>query len=62
MLDFIYDPHVRRLITDGQEAWPWSRLSGSRLTKIGYKLVCLRCAQLGIEQPTRAEAAGWRRY
>lgn len=61
VLDFIYDPHVSRLVTDGSNNWPWSRLSGSRLMKIGYKLVCLRCAQIGIDQPTREEAASWRR-
>lgn len=59
VLDFIYDVHVSRLVTEGQEFWPYSRLSGSRLSKIGYKLVCLRCAQIGVDQPTREEARAW---
>jgi len=60
VLEFIYDPAVMRLVMDGQEHWPWSRISGSRLTKIGYRLIVLRCAQLGIEPPTRAQASAWR--
>lgn len=61
VLDFIYDPAVPRLVLNGSSAWPWSRLSNSRLTKIGYALIVLRCAQLGITPPTRKEAEEWRR-
>lgn len=60
VLDFIYDPAVLSLITDGQEHWPWSRLSASRIDKIGYRLIVLRCAQIGVEPPTRTEAREWR--
>jgi len=59
VLMFICDPAVRRLILDGSDSWPYSRLSGSRLSKIGYKLIVLRCAQLGIEPPTRSQASEW---
>lgn len=60
VLAFIYDPAVARLIFQGSDTWPYSRLSASRLEKIGYRLIVLRCAQLGIEQPSRAEAREWR--
>lgn len=61
VLDFIYDLSVRRIVTDGQEFWPWSRLSASRIEKIGYRLVVLRCAQIGVDPPTHTEAREWRR-
>lgn len=59
VLDFIYDTHTRKLIKEGSDFWPYSRLSASRLEKIGYKLIVLRCAQIGIDPPTRAEAREW---
>jgi hypothetical protein len=59
VLDFIYDPVVRRLVTAGSASWPYSRLSASRVEKIGYTLVVLRCAQIGIGVPSRDEARAW---
>lgn len=59
VLKFICDPSVRELIMRDSDTWPYSRLSGSRLSKIGYKLIVLRCAQIGIDPPTRKEAAEW---
>lgn len=61
VLDFIYDHTVWKLIFDDSHLWPYSRLSASRAEKIGYKLIKLRCAQIGVDQPTREEAKAWRR-
>lgn len=60
VIDFIYDKSVPTLIMRGSNGWPYSRLSRSRLDKIAYKLIALRCAQLGIDQPTRKEAEAWK--
>lgn len=59
VLQFILDPATRNLVLQGSHTWPYSRLSGSRLDKIGYRLVVLRCAQLGIDIPTRDEVIEW---
>lgn len=61
VIQFILNDSVPALIMQGSEGWPYSRLSYSRLEKIGYKLIVLRCAQLGIEVPSRDEVRGWRR-
>jgi hypothetical protein len=61
VLKFITDRTVRELVIQGSDRWPYSRLSASRVSKIGYQLIVLRCAQLGVEPPTRAEAAEWSR-
>lgn len=61
VIRFIFDKSVRELITRDSDSWPHSRLTASRLEKIGYRLIVLRCAQIGIEPPTRAEAREWSR-
>lgn len=61
VIDFILDPSVRTLIKQGSDNWPWSRLSASRIEKIGYRLIVLRCAQMGFDAPSRIEAAEWAR-
>lgn len=60
VLNFIYDPAVSQLVSQNSDSWPYSRLSGSRKVKIAYKLIVLRCAQIGIEPPSREEAWEWR--
>ncbi len=61
VLRFICDRATRDLVTKDSERWPWSRLSATRLSKIGYRLIVLRCAQIGVEPPTRHEAEEWAR-
>lgn len=61
VLEFIVSRNTRQLVTLDSDRWPYSRLSASRLEKIGYKLIVLRCAQIGVEPPTRAEASEWGR-
>lgn len=60
VLDFIFDRNVEWLVTNDSDRWPWSRISASRLEKIAYRLIVLRCVQIGIDPPNRKEAAGWR--
>jgi len=60
VLDFIYNPAVSALVSQGSDSWPYSRLSGTRKEKIAYKLIVLRCAEMGIEPPSREEARSWR--
>lgn len=59
VIQFILDRSTRALVLNDAVSWPYSRLSYSRLEKIGYRLLVLRCAQLGMIPPTRDEARSW---
>lgn len=59
VIDFILDPTTRKVVMDGSDHWPYSKLSASRVSKVGYKLIVLRCAQISANTPTRTEVEGW---
>jgi hypothetical protein len=61
VLQFIISQTTRDLINQGMRGAPYSRLSSSRMSRIGYRLIVLRCAQIGIDPPTRTEAEEWAR-
>jgi len=61
VIQFILDPAVYGLImrSFGSGSNAYSRLSASRAMEIGYRLLVLRCAQIGLNIPTREDASGW---
>jgi hypothetical protein len=59
VLRFICDEATRQLVMNVANSGQSSSLSYSRMTKIGYRLLVLRCAQIGLEPPSRSEAEAW---
>lgn len=56
VLKFIMDKDTYDTVRSNMEGAPYSRLSGSRMSRLGYDLICLRYRQLGVPEPSRKDA------
>jgi hypothetical protein len=56
VLEFIMSRETYDTVRKNLDGAPYSRLSGSRMSRLGYDLICLRYRQLGVPEPTRKAA------